>query len=235
MLNLLITTANGPGTTGLALLREIAARAHPTARQTILLPKRAQPGASFATRPDLLVAPSEQLEANATALDLTPGDVIRRAFLSREEFSAIPWDGVLIGVQPSLTMGWDVFAQAHTAMGMIAAHAFHTYAVIFNQELEDKADPQDRSSYTPAEKIILHYLRTTPIEPGRAWNVNIPSATTHHRGYKETTTANYSPTNPPPTSLVPRARDENSDVTATEQGFTALTSLDLRVNPPMKY
>jgi broad specificity polyphosphatase/5'/3'-nucleotidase SurE len=234
MQNVLITTAEGPQALGLTLLREALNRAWPTAHVTTLVPRNPQPYHSFATEAGFLKAPTEQTDQTTTIIDATPCDVLRRAFLAHEEWTPHPWDVVLIGVSPETITGTDVFAHANTAIAMLAASTFLAYAVVFNQDPGD-ADPKDRTTADPATKIIPHYLKTTPIERGRAWNVNIPRATAKHRGYKETNTAHYSARNPPPTTLVPRARDENSDVTALADGFTAITALSLRVNPAIKY
>jgi broad specificity polyphosphatase/5'/3'-nucleotidase SurE len=130
-------------------------------------------------------------------------------------------------------LGWDVYSHSATAMAMTAANAYNVYAVAFNQDLGG-LEPS-RLAFVQSEKVVPDYLKVTPCERGRCWNVNIPMPKSVPKGYQETRTAHYSPSYLPSTDIVPRARNEASDVVAFSQGFVAITSLALRVNPALRY
>lgn len=229
MLNIMILGCEGPNAPGLAVLREATAWAYPTARPSVFSTKFPQPDASFA-RPNRPMAAPEQLESNHICFDATPGEILATLFLDREPFHLRPWDLVLVGVGSTLALGFDVFTKSTSATAMSAAAGLNTSAMSFNYDPED---PDDRSSYVPAEKVIAHFLRTTAHEPGACWNVNIPRRPT--LGFISTKTAHYSPTRIPPTSLVPRARDEKSDVTTVEENAVAVTELHLKTNSNLRY
>ena len=107
----------------------------------------------------------------------------------------------------------------------------------FSQDLPEGVKPdalvRERHFFRAADKIIPNFLRTHGPDAGACYNVNIPE--TADRGYKVANPAHYSYHRTPPTSIVPRAKNDGSDVDLLLKGYVTISSLEPRANPSMLY
>lgn len=237
-MNVLITNDDGIKATGLQILREAAKHALKSCSFTVVSSPKEYCGRSFSTNPgpnDWKTVVPKEIEPHVWELELSPVDLIHRAFQTRD-LHPRPFELVLVGCNHGLNLGTDVFHGGTTAAAMAASSFYGACAYAFNQELPKELWEQaevSRDHFLSAERVIVDFLRKNMPSNGDCWNVNIP--TNALKGYKNTRTAHYSYVRTPPTNVVPRARNEESDITVFQQGFVALTQLMLRVNPPLKY
>lgn len=240
-MNILITNDDGPEATGLAVLIDSARRAHPHAQITVITPESVQVGAAMSVTPPWEVwKTAEAVETvldngiRTFALPLTPQDVIARAFLKREDFHPHPWDLVLCGVNHGLNLGTDIYLSGTVCQAMAAASFYGCAAFAFSFNVPDVFDHRlDRSHFSNCEKIVSDFLRKTSPNAGEAFNVNIPAGPA--RGYRKTKVAHYSYFRRPEVKLVPRAQNEDSDITGIQAGYVTISELQLRVNPQLRY
>jgi len=237
MRQILITGDDGPDATGLKVLRDAAQQAYPSSRIIQITTATQQSGKSFSCSDGWerwkTIEPT-LVGKDTYTYDLTPGDVLTRAFLIPDPITDRPWDLVLTGVNHGSNVGLDVYLSATVSMAMMAASFYATPAIAFSQDLPDASkifDAQaDRRLFNSADRALLDILRRTNPSHGDCFNVNFP--VTASMGFKATKVAHYSRYRTPPTSMVPRAEQESSDVTHLAQGYVTVSQLQLRVNPP---
>jgi 5'-nucleotidase len=240
MRQILITGDDGPEATGIKVLRDHARQAYPQARIVQVTTEKQHSGASFSCSPGWerwkTTVPT-RIDDNTYTLDLTPCDIITRLFLLPDPITDQPWDLVMSGVNHGSNVGTDIFLSATCSMAMMASSFYGAAAFAFSQDLPTEEGIFDgalnRRHFASADRVLPEFLRSTQGNAGECWNVNFPVLAT--QGYKSTKAAHYSRYRTPPTSLVPRAQEESSDVVHLAQGFVTITQLLLRVNPPMQY
>lgn len=241
--SILIVNDDGPDSPGLAVLRDSIKLVWPTAKPVVIVPAKPMSGISMAVSdqgwndPDA-IQPS-QIDADFWTVAETPVEIIYRAFTKMDQFTGRPWDIVMSGVNPGANLGLDIFHSGTCGAAMIASTAFGCGAWAFSQDLPHSLmpvrDPStvDLKYFDSAVRVLPDYLRTTSIRPGECFNINFPEQA--YQGYKTAPQAHYSYHRPPPTSLIPRAAGEISDISAVSQGYVSITELALRVNTRMKY
>lgn len=240
-LNILVTSDDGHGATGLQVLLDSIQQVWPSARPTVIVSSEPGPGSSMSLSKGwdtYLSVPALEVEDRVFTLPLTPADLMYRAFYKREEFSKRDWDLVLVGCNHGANIGFDIFHSGTTGMAMIAARGFGTASFAFSQDLPDNPDlilskDIDRAYFSSAERIIPDFLRKQAPDSGVCWNVNIPEEAS--RGYKMVKAAHYSYHRTPPTRLVPRASVEENDIRYLMEGWVTTTPLELRVNPNLRF
>lgn len=239
---ILVTSDDGPEATGLQVLLDSIQLVWPGAKPVTIVPSNPVSGTAMSLTPGweaYMKAEAKELAPRVFSVDLTPTDIIYRAFLQREEFSGRDWDLVLVGCNHGANLGFDVFHSGTCGAAMTAARAFGTAAFAFSQDFPvDKVDQivqakVDRNLFRTAEKVIPDFLRKQAPDAGVCWNVNIPEEA--QRGYKQTKVAHYSYHRTPPTKMVPRAAVEDNDIHHLTQGWVTVSPLELRVNPNLKF
>lgn len=241
-MNVLITSDDGIDSVGLTVLRDAVKQAGIASNPIVIVPPTPHSGKGMAvsqTWMDDVV----KVETDVYTLDATPADIIYRAFCETDQFSKRPWDLVLVGCNHGANLGFDIWHSGTVGAAMTAAKGMGCCAMAFSQDLPrdmlsftDWSKSQygvERKHFASAERIIPDFLRRHAPDAGACWNVNIPEEAT--RGYKETNAAHYSYARTPPTKLVPRAKNDGSDVDYMLQGYVSVSLLDPRTSPPMKY
>ena len=183
-----------------------------------------------------------QLGERAWSFPLTPIDCLYRAFYDRATFTNRDWDLVLVGVNYGANLGFDIFHSGTCGVAMVAATQFGCPSIAFSQDLPSEQpilptrnvkEEARRAYFSISETVLPDFLRKNQVlAPSVCLNVNIPEK--EFFGYKEAMAAHYSYHRLPPTSIVPRAGDEKSDVTYLMQGYVTVTNLKLRVNPVLR-
>lgn len=241
----LITGDDGPDATGLEILREAVQKVWPARKQVVIVPSTHYSGISMGLTPgpflNFMEAPMEQFDTDCFKVPLTPADIIYRAFYEQDKYAGRDWGLVLVGVNHGANLGFDVYHSGTVGAAMVAATAFKCPAFAFSQgmPLADVAksvggdSKSDRDLFATAERLVPDFLRKQTPTDGVAYNVNFPPVST--MGYRDSPTAHYSYYRSPPTKLVPRAREERSDITAFDQGFVSVSQLSLRVNTPLRF
>lgn len=240
-MNILITTDDGINSVGLQVLRDAVATFAKGASPVIIATPEQVSGAGMAVTSRWL-DPVEQSGVDTYVLDATPTDIIYRAFRQPEEFTKRPWDLVLVGCNAGANLGFDIWHSGTVGAAMSAAKGHGCCAMAFSQDLPSELQALSdwsgssrvtRKHFTAADKIIPHFLRTHGPDAGACWNVNIPEEAT--LGLKSAALAHYSYMRTPPTSVVPRAKNDGSDVDLLLQGYVTVSQLDPRAEPMMKY
>lgn len=241
-MNVLITSDDGIDSVGLAVLRDAVKAAKITAKPIVLAPSRTYTGTAMGVS-SRWMDPVTKVDTDVYALDATPADIIYRAFLHPEEFTKGPWHLVLVGCNAGANVGFDIWHSGTVGAAITAAKGMGCCAMAFSQDLpRDLIHPTDwsgseervtRKHFAAAEKVIPDFLRRHGPDAGACWNVNIPEVAA--RGYRTAHAAHYSYHRTPPTSLVPRAQNDGSDVDLLLKGYTTVSQLDPRTNPAMRY
>jgi len=146
------------------------------------------------------------------------------------------WDLVVSGVNHGHNVGLDVFHSGTVGQAMIASVEFGVAAIAFGQEMEDtepKDKEQDRILFKTARLLTPDFLKELAPIPGSCWNINFPAGPA--QGYKTVPVAHYSRWRTPPTSIVPRARGEETDFTVLKKGFVSMSEISLRVSQNLRY
>jgi len=229
-MNILII-GDRPQDQGLHLLKGVVKDKWPNAKVVVLEPTTSQTRSSLSTSgrdlTAVLLTDLGKLDTNHYSLDATPVDLVDLAHMRHDLF--LPpggsWNLVLTGVALGPATGIDVLKAGHTCAAMWASLAYKTTAIAFGQEGD--SFPNHTSS------VLADFLREAPVETDSAWNMSIPKG--QPLGYKSVSTAHYSPTRMPSTQVVPRAREEQSDVTLLAKGFVTLTLMELRTNKPLRF
>jgi 5'-nucleotidase len=240
MSNILIMNDDGPDATGLKVLVEAVKKTWGLT-PTVMVPETAYTGASFSCSPGWASwkdAPAKEISPQFFTLPLTPVDILYRAVMDRESFSGRPWDLVLVGVNHGLNLGFDIYHSSTVSVAMTAASHFRIGAVAFSQQIPNIETLAKTAELPPhlfeaSEKVIPDFLRKNLVMPGECWNVNFPPVAS--KGYQQAKVAHYSFYRTPSVNIVPRARDEKSDIAALAEGFVSVSPLELRVDPPFRY
>ena len=240
-MNILIINSEGPDAVGLGVLREAAAQHWKEAKFTVLVPRESPKWGSMGTsHPDLMSIAREDLEEREPGFYIAEGctasDVVDLAFLHQDWFtpSAKTWDLVLSGVVNGSVLGMDVFKNSDIGAAMYAAAAYHTCGFAFAQDMgEHDGKVLPKEFYRIAQVVLPDYLRTSETVAGECWVVNFPNSPPN--GYNTVSTAHYSPRRLPPLDVVPRARDEKTDVTQLQAGYVTCSLLGLRASQQLKY
>jgi len=243
-MQILITNDDGPDCPGLAILREAALTQWPSAMFTTLVPKAPQPGMSMARslRDPTTITLQELIKVDgddAYRLNGTPLDCVLLAFYRTDLFlpGGNTFDLVLAGVNAGKNVGLDVYTSGTVGQAMFAASAFGTTGFAFSQEIEGQNPSAHegftRKDFVTAEKVLPRMFQNLAIEEGTCWNVNFPAG--DPKGIELDPIAHYSGWWTPTTNMIPRARQEKSDVKSLEAGYVSMARVMLRVNPPMRF
>lgn len=220
---------------GIELLRTAAKLAFPQANPTVLLPAEEALGLdlSFAQDPLSNEAEFEAIGEHTYQARITTYDLVRRGITERERFTKRDFDLVLCGVRPKPSLGFDVFTSGTTAAAMTAATAFGLTSVAFSGFNHTTQDALAKGFLPVLERVLPDFLRKLSLDGGTAWNVNVPAGP--FLGYTTVKLAHYSYENTPSTKIIPRSRDEKSDVTVFLNGGTTVSELNLRADPTHRY
>lgn len=244
-MNILIINDEGPTATGLNLLRQLLKQKWKEAHTLSLTPGNPTPhssmGASLQFWREVSLADIQKNGSDDyTIFGATPTDLVDLAHLRSELFlpKGTSWDLVAAGIAHGSILGMDALRAGCTGGAMWASAAYRTSALAFAQQLPGDADehkPGDapEAMFRTAANIIPDYLRTAPVGSGQCWLLNFPPE--QPQGYRATQPAHYSPRRLPPPQIVPRARDEQSDVAELARGFVTVTQLDLRTAKPLRF
>jgi len=240
-MNILICSDDGPNALGLEILRRTTRQRYKEAKITTMTTSKSMTGQGMAisTTRDARDIEPEKLEHDYYTLAARPVDMIYHAFCASDRYlpTKSTWDVVLVGVNHGHNVGIDVYHSGTVGIAMIASHGFGCSAHAFGQTMEStepRSHEEDKKDFLAAEKYLPDYFRQTSFEPGECWNTNFP-ATPDATGYKDVPVAHYSRWRSLPTEVVPRARNESSDITELKRGFITTSQLVLRVNPVLKY
>lgn len=231
-MNILII-GDRPQDEGLKLLRSVTKDRWTNARIVTLETAKDRSRSSLSKRTidlsKVLLTDLGKIGSDHYSFDGTPVDLVDLAHLRQDLFLPpnASWDFLLTGIATDTALGLDVLTAGHTCAAMWAATAYKLTAIAVAQE------GPGIPSHCAA--VVNDFLRDTssPLNTDLAWNLTIPQVSP--LGYKSVNAAYYSPTRLPPTSVVPRAREEQSDVTLQKQGYVTLTQLDLRTNKPLRF
>ncbi len=239
-MNILLTTDDGPQATGLQVLREATAKAFPSARLSVITTEQPRPGCSMSVTPGWetwKTAKANKIAEREWSIDLTPSDLIYRAFMQRDEFTNRDWELVLVGVNHGQNLGFDIYHSGTTGAAMVASAAFGCPAFAFSQEMADTdlfhEAKVPRTLFRTADQVLSDYLRKQAPDMGTCYNINFPILPP--KGYKDCRPAHYSRFRTPPTAMVPRARNESSDITLLNEGWVTVSELVLRTAAAQKY
>lgn len=244
-MNILITSDDGPDAAGLRLLTEMTKVCFPSAFIKALSGTKALGGSSMAVNTSGLKEVSwsgSEVKKDRHMLNLRPADLVRFAFYHAEEIlpPARKWDLVLCGINHGHNVGFDVYHSGTVGMAMVAAFAFGCPSIAFSQHLgtTDSAlcdRPQEDGVFKNATGGISEILRQVDtMTPGECWNINYP-VQYPHLGMRQVPVSHYSAWQPPSSEVVPRAKEEDTDLAKLEQGFATASLLQLRVNPTLRY
>ena len=241
-MNILLINSEGPDAVGLKVLREAAQQHWDDDKITTIVPRGYNPWGSIGMKHGRLEnVKKEDLEKVQpgfyVADGCSPSDVVDLAFLHQDWFTPTKksWDVVCAGVINGSVLGMDVFRSANVGAAMYAAGAYNCCAFCFAQEMgvQDGNANLPIEFYRVAQLVLPDYLRTSTTVSGECWVVNFPAGAPN--GYNTVPTAHYSPRRLPPLDVVPRARDEKSDVTQLQAGFVTCSLLGLRASQSLKY
>lgn len=238
-MNILICNDDGPEALGLLLLREEVRRRYKEAKIVTMTTHKPMTGQGMAisTSREAKDIKTEKLEKDFYQLKARPVDIIYHAFTSDKYLpESRTWDAVICGVNHGQNVGLDVYHSGTVGMAMVATRAFGCNATAFGQAMEEtepKSHDEDRPYFLSTSKYLMNYFQNTALLPGECWNVNFPADPA--QGMKSVPVAHYSRWRPLPTEIVPRARNESSDITELNRGFITISELELRVNPAMDY
>jgi len=241
-MNILLTDSEGPDAVGLKVLRQAIGQYFKDAKITTVVPKRANPWGSMSMRnmalDEIQKEDLERVEPGFFVVDgCSASDVVDLAFLHQDWFGPTKksFDLVLSGVSTGSVLGTDVFRNGNTAAAMYAAMAYNCCAFSFAQDMakHDKTPNLPIEFFRTSQVIIPDYLRSSNNVSGECWIVNCPQGTP--TGYNAIPTAHYSPRRMPPLDIVPRARQEKTDVSQLAQGYVTCSLMGLRASQSLKY
>jgi len=239
-MNILIVNDDGPDAYGLGVLRRGARGAFKESKIVTLTSERALLGASMGISPTRSPEEmdEEKLEKDFYKYRAKPADLIYTAFLNSERYlpPGRTWDAVLSGVNHGHNVGLDLLHSGTVGAVLIASAAFGCSAHAFSQEMDTLSpgeENEDRPKFKTAEALMHQYFQSTAFVPGECYNVNFPAG--EPRGWKTVHHAHYSRWREIPTTIVPRAKGEISDITELGKGFVTITEVALRLNISMRY
>lgn len=240
--NILIVNDDGPYATGLMVLLDALESAIPGIKPTVIVPSEAKSGQgmalthgkwqTFMEEEVKTVYPRE--DRKVLTLDLSPADIVYRAFYDRERFTNRPWDLVISGVNHGANVGFDLYHSGTVGAALVAASGLGCCSMALSQDvsraeiLKDRPDQADESQYSVFKRAFTNIARQLQISPGMCYNVNFPEKV--FNGFESARAAHYSYHRVPPTSVVPRARDEKNDISTLCDGYVTVTELQLRSN-----
>lgn len=236
-MNILLTNQEGLQAQGMKLLRDAVKIVFKDARIITIAPAAPMTGSSFSSLhpqmgPDgfgALAETMEEVEPNVYVVDLGPADIIDLAHLEWERFLVRnAWDLVFTGVTHTPTLGTDVLRSGATCAAVLAASAYGTAAATFAAQMNQGAFTLQQ------EKLLTDMLRSHRPAPGECYAANIPLQV-NPGGYRAVPIAHYSYSRTPPVKIVPRAKEEKSDVTEFKKGFVTISRLALRLNANLAY
>jgi len=241
-MNILITNSEGCDVVGLQVLRQSVRQYWKEAKITTVVPRKANPWGSMAMRhPALHEVQKEDLEKREPGFYIVDGcsasDVVDLAFIHQDwwDASGKSFDILVTGVSSGGVLGTDVFRNGNTAAAMYAAMAYNCCAFSFAQDMgEHNGVPElPVEFYRTAQAIIPDYFRTSNHISGECWIINVPQGTPN--GYNAVPTAHYSRRRMPPLEVIPRARDEKTDVTQLGLGYVTLSLMGLQASQSLLY
>lgn len=244
-MNILITNDDGPDTVGLEILQRATAHYFGNGKVFTITPHKGISGTAMGTTTTKKIEDLELEEIDSGKRIFTlkgrPADVIHYVMHHADRFlpEGKTWDTIFAGVNHGSNAGFDVFTSGTVGAVMTAATAYGCGGVAFSQEgldeiVADEGSLPGKEGFKTAESTILEVMRAVTYHAGECWNVNFP-AHFPAQGLRTTKVAHYSKWRTPPTRLVPRAKDEVSDITLLREGWVTLSQLELRVNPPLRY
>jgi len=241
-MNILIINSEGPDAIGLKVLRDAIEHHWSDAKITTIVPREKESWGSIGVRhPNLDSIQKEDMDRQEPGFyivdDCTATDIVDLAFLHQDWFSPTKksFDIVVAGVCPGSILGMDVFKSSSVGACMYAAAAYNCSGYTFAQDMgEHDGNPNlPIEFYRIAQVVLPDYLRTSQTISGECWVVNFPVGPPN--GYNAVPTAHYSPRRMPPLDIVPRARDERTDVSQLQAGFVTCALLGLRASQSLKY
>jgi len=241
-MNILIINSEGPDAVGLKVMRYAAEQHWSDAKITTIVPRDCDTWGSLGVKHSSLeTLTKEDLDRRKPGFFIADGctavDVVDLAFLRQDWFSPTKksWDIVCAGVVPGSVLGMDVFKSASVGAAMYAAAAYNCSSFAFAQDLGEHDGTPDLpiEFYKIAQLVLPDYLRTSKHVSGECWVVNFPASPPN--GYNAVPTAHYSPRRMPPLEIVPRARQEKTDVTQLKANFVTTALLGLRASQALKY
>lgn len=241
-MNILITNSEGPDAVGLKVLRLAVQQHWRDAKITTVVPKRANPWGSMSMRhaalEEIQKEDLERIEPGFFVVDgCSASDVVDLAFLHQDWFGPTKksFDIILSGVSTGSVVGTDVFRNGNSSAAMYAAMAYNCCAFSFAQDMatHDKTPNLPVEFFRTSQIIIPDYLRSSNNVSGECWIVNCPQGTP--TGYNAVPTAHYSARRMPPLNVVPRAGQENTDVSQLAQGYVTCALMGLRASQSLKY
>lgn len=238
-MNLLLTNDDGPGATGLKLLAALLRTHFKEGNLITLIPGRPMTGCGMGIKHRGPLLDMERTEVSPGTWifpEATPVDIIYHAHHHPDLY--LPrgsWDLIAAGINHGENVGTDIFHSGTVGAAMQAA-AFGSAAFAFSQalpyDLLDSNQVPDKL-FTHTDGPVIQFLRQTRPTPGECWSVNLPAGPAKRLAHVPN--AHYSRWREPPLSLIPRARDEQSDKTMLEQGNATVTLLQLRTSAPLRY
>ena len=232
-MNVLVVTDDGPKAYGFTILKEIVRQYFKDASVTTMATAKPMSGQSLSVATtDFDQIPFEKV--NGTwEVQCKPADLIYLAFTRPELFvNNGAFSLVISGVNHGPNVGVDVVHSGTVGMAMLAA-MFGATGIAFSQDMEDWKDapPEGKEGFANAGKLILQFLDSTALRPAECWNVNFPKGAP--KGWKTTPVAAHSRNRPWP-SYINKVVD-GTDIQELERGYTTVSALQLRVEPPPRY
>jgi broad specificity polyphosphatase/5'/3'-nucleotidase SurE len=128
----------------------------------------------------------------------------------------------------------DVFHSGTVAVAAFAASVFGVASIAFSQQLSPFVEGNEEASnkrelFRTAEQFTRKVLETHDMAPGSCLNVNFPIDSP--KGYKKVSPASYSRWRP---AGIP-SPDSLNDIQAVEDGYIAISYLELSIRPAMTY
>lgn len=206
---------------------------------------------AFEADPSLRQEIIKTAELQIYTFPLTPMSILDHAFMNRHLYLSPKesWDLVVAGVNFGPNLGRDILTSGTVMAPLMAATFYGVPAFAFSQELSrldllnkkphptvDKDDDPDlferqinffQKEFQNSLTYLPYFLNHTRPEAGICYNVNFPSHQRHVTDFATTSPAHYSYVRTPDTSIVPRARKEQSDIRAIQQGFVTVTEMVL--------
>lgn len=242
-MNFLVLTDDGPESIGFRILLEAVRKNWPKTKVVGITTQQPTPGVSFGVTVRKDGTPGEPhvgiSSTVSTILDTpiytvhgTIVDALYVAILYPDRVIGVgpTFDAVLTGVNQGHNVGMDVLHSGTVAAAALAASAFGLPSMAFSQQIaalpsaELKDVHNNRKDFQIAEKFVEVMLREASFSPGTCINVNFPKV--QPKGYKRAAVAPYSRWLP--AFKMPR---EQNDITALEEGFIAVSDIELSIQP----
>jgi len=233
-MNILLTSAEGPDSQGLAIMKDCIQQVMKGWRAFTLTPSLSQTQWQGAETSQHLLT-NDRLRSRGGddwTYDGTLTDCIDFGHLHQDQLlpQEQPWDLVMIGVELGRVYGApDALRSTATAAALLASAAYGSPAHVV---LQAKA-PDEKEQYTLTHQMLFETLRAIRVAPAETFITNLPYV--RPAGTALLPLAHYSTLRLPPTTIVPRANLENTAATAAQKGWVTHSRATLRLNPELRY